>query len=102
MIPTPRPTARSEMVTSSVSPERCETMTPSCPTARAAQPGSTRCGPIWLILSSRPLHAFFSMAVLMRSGLVTVKSSPMMVMPAWARRGDHASSRPGRRGPQSR
>ena len=32
--------------------------------------------PIWLTLRRRPLHAFFSMAVLIRRGFVTVKSSP--------------------------
>jgi len=31
---------------------------------------------LWLILSKRPLQAFFSMAVLIRTTLVTVKSSP--------------------------
>lgn len=31
--------------------------------------------PIWLTLRRRPLQAFFSIAVLMRAGLVTVRSS---------------------------
>jgi hypothetical protein len=31
--------------------------------------------PIWLIFNKRPLQAFFSMAVLIRKGLVTVKST---------------------------
>jgi len=31
--------------------------------------------PIWLIFNKRPLQAFFSMAVLIRKGLVTVKSA---------------------------
>jgi len=32
--------------------------------------------PIWLIFNNRALQDFFSMAVLIRRGLVTVKSSP--------------------------
>ena len=32
--------------------------------------------PIWLTLRRRPLQAFFSMAVLIRRGFVTVRSSP--------------------------
>lgn len=33
--------------------------------------------PIWLIFNKRPLQAVFSMAVLIRKGLVTVKSATM-------------------------
>ena len=66
--------------------------------------------PIWLILSRRPSQAFFSMAVLMRSGFVTgargqllgagascaracspVRSSPMTVTPELARKYVHDS-----------
>lgn len=47
--------------------------------------------PIWLTLSRRPLHDFFSMAVLMRSGLVTVKSSPTTWMGVLATRSVHSS-----------
>lgn len=63
---------RSAIVTSSVSPERCETMTAQlslCDSCAAWI--DSEIVPIWLILSSRPLQAFFSMAVLMRSGFVT-------------------------------
>src|ERR1700761_8041124 len=36
--------------------------------------------PIWLTLSNKELQAFFSTAVAMRRGLVTVKSSPTIWM----------------------
>ena len=70
------PTTMSAIVTSSVSPERCETITPQ-PAAYeslAAWIDSVSV-PIWLTLRSRALQDFNSMAFLIRSGFVTVRSS---------------------------
>lgn len=70
------PTTISAMVTSSVSPDRCETITPHPPAKEsfAAWIDSVRV-PIWLTLSNKALHDFSSIAFLMRSGFVTVRSS---------------------------
>merc|ERR1719401_584064 len=75
--PVHRPTARSAMVVSSVSPERCEHIMPQpfCLQSLTASIDSLSV-PIWLTFNNNALHAFFSMAVLMRETLVTVKSSP--------------------------
>ena len=70
------PTTRSAMKVSSVSPLRCDTITPH-PAAwdilHASMASVTL--PIWLTLSSRALQAFLSMPILTRLGLVTSKSS---------------------------
>merc|ERR1719487_1601921 len=59
--PVHRPTAMSAMVVSSVSPERCEHMTPQpfCLHSLTASIDS-EIVPIWLTLRSSALHAFFS------------------------------------------
>ena len=60
-----------------VSPDRWEHITPQpfCLDSLTAAIDS-EIDPIWLTLSSRQLAAFSSMARLMKSGLVTVRSSP--------------------------
>lgn len=70
------PTAISAIVTSSVSPDRWETMTPhpAAYESLAAWIDSVSV-PIWLTFSSRALHDLSSIAFLMRWGFVTVKSS---------------------------
>mmetsp|Transcript_16941 Transcript_16941/g.52531 ORF Transcript_16941/g.52531 Transcript_16941/m.52531 type:complete len:225 (-) Transcript_16941:443-1117(-) len=79
--PLARPTLRSAMKVSSVSPERCDTMTPQ-PAALASLAAwiDSVSEPIWLTLSSSALQAFFSAASAMRLGLVTVRSSPTIWM----------------------
>mmetsp|Transcript_15178 Transcript_15178/g.63102 ORF Transcript_15178/g.63102 Transcript_15178/m.63102 type:complete len:283 (-) Transcript_15178:432-1280(-) len=79
--PEARPTERSAMKVSSVSPERCETITPQ-PAALASLAAwiDSVSEPIWLTLSSSALQAFFSAASAMRLGLVTVRSSPTIWM----------------------
>eukprot|EP01139_Manchomonas_bermudensis_P001987 Amastigsp_a3406_21.p5 type:complete len:113 gc:universal Amastigsp_a3406_21:75-413(+) len=80
--PVPSPTTRSAMKQSSVSPERCETMTPhpaACAFAHAAI--ASVIDPIWLTLSSRALQALWPSAVSMRSTLVTSRSSPTIWSP---------------------
>lgn len=47
--------------------------------------------PIWLILRSNALHAFVSIAFLMRMGLVTVRSSPTTCPSYLAQKEVHAS-----------
>ena len=47
--------------------------------------------PIWFTFNRRPLQAFFSIAVLIRSGFVTVKSSPTIWMPDCCVKCVHAS-----------
>jgi len=68
---------------SSVSPERCDVITPQ-PLRFASLTASidSVTEPIWFTLSSRQLHAFFSAAVLMRSTFVTVRSSPTTWQPS--------------------
>ena len=60
-----------------VSPDRCEHMTPQpfCLDSFTAAIDSEM-DPIWFTLSKRQLAAFSSIALLMKSGLVTVRSSP--------------------------
>lgn len=75
--PVQRPTTRSAMKVSSVSPDRCETMTPQpafCANLQASMDSVNE--PIWFTFKRRQLQAFEEMAFLMRFGLVTVKSSP--------------------------
>ena len=75
--PVDRPTVRSAMKVSSVSPLRCEIMVPQ-PLALAKLCASIASVtvPIWFTFNRRPLQDFFSTAVAMRLGLVTVRSSP--------------------------
>merc|ERR1719238_965920 len=75
--PVHRPTAMSAIVVSSVSPERCEHITPQpdCLHILTASIDSVMV-PIWLTLRSSALHALSSMAFLTRVTLVTVRSSP--------------------------
>mmetsp|Transcript_25430 Transcript_25430/g.40664 ORF Transcript_25430/g.40664 Transcript_25430/m.40664 type:complete len:389 (-) Transcript_25430:289-1455(-) len=75
--PVARPTARSAMYESSVSPDRWDVITPH-PAFFAMRTASiaSEMVPIWFTLSSRALHALPSMAVATRSGLVTSRSSP--------------------------
>lgn len=75
--PVRRPTTRSAMKESSVSPDRCETCTPQpffCARQQASMASVML--PIWFTLRSRALQALDSRALLMRVGLVTSKSSP--------------------------
>lgn len=70
-------TARSAMVTSSVSPERWDIM--HLKPLRWASSTASRVSvsePIWLTLTSRALAEFSSMPRARRSGLVTNRSSP--------------------------
>lgn len=62
---------------SSVSPERCEHMTPQplCLHILTASIDSVMV-PIWLTFSSNALHALSSIAFLTRVTFVTVRSSP--------------------------
>ena len=70
--PVHRPTARSAMNVSSVSPERCDVITPQpAPLAMLTASMASETEPIWLTLSSSALHAFSSMAFCTRVGLVT-------------------------------
>merc|ERR1719154_480812 len=65
----------------SVSPDLWETMVPQpLLLARRWALMLSVTVPIWFTLSSRQLQAFFSTAVLMRIGLVTVRSSPTIWM----------------------
>merc|ERR1719154_71469 len=69
------------MKQSSVSPDLWETMVPQpLLLARRWALMLSVTVPIWFTLSSRQLQAFFSTAVLMRIGLVTVRSSPTIWM----------------------
>merc|ERR1712212_363838 len=70
------------MKQSSVSPDLCETMVPQLffLASRWALMDSVT-DPIWFTLSSRQLQAFFSTAVWIRVGLVTVRSSPTIWIP---------------------
>lgn len=75
--PVLKPTTKSAMNVSSVSPERCDTIVPQ-PLLLAnkwARMDSVTV-PIWLTFNNKQLHAFFSTAVAIRFGFVTVKSSP--------------------------
>merc|ERR1719440_2188421 len=75
--PVRRPTTKSAMKVSSVSPERCDTITPqpaSWLILHASIASVTE--PIWFTFRRRALHAFFSIPIFTRVGLVTVKSSP--------------------------
>jgi hypothetical protein len=66
----------SAMVTSSVSPERWETMTPQ-PALKESFAAwmASEMVPIWLTLRSSAFAALVSIAFLMKSGFVTVRSS---------------------------
>src|SRR5882724_1875710 len=77
--PASQPAARCTMVTSSVSPERAETMVPQparLPASRAAFVSVTV--PAWLGLISTALQAPDAAASFTRAALVTRKSSPMI------------------------
>ena len=65
------------MKESSVSPERCEVITPQ-PAALAMLTAAmlSEMEPIWFTLSSSALQAFSSMAFCTRVGFVTSRSSP--------------------------
>ena len=74
--PVPRPTTRSAMNVSSVSPLRWETMHPhpaACAILHASMDSVT--DPIWLTFRRRQLHAFFSMPCFTLLGFVTRRSS---------------------------
>lgn len=75
--PVANPTTKSAINVSSVSPERWETITPQ-PLLRASFAAliDSVTEPIWLTFKSKQLHDFFSIAVWIRFGFVTVKSSP--------------------------
>merc|ERR1719414_2043993 len=75
--PVHKPTAMSAIVTSSVSPERCEHITPQPLFLQSvtASMDSLR-EPIWFTFRRRALQAFSSIALLTRVTLVTVRSSP--------------------------
>mmetsp|Transcript_74640 Transcript_74640/g.216581 ORF Transcript_74640/g.216581 Transcript_74640/m.216581 type:complete len:227 (+) Transcript_74640:614-1294(+) len=75
--PVRRPTTRSAMKESSVSPDLCDTMTPqpACCDICAASIASV-IEPIWLTFKRSALHAFTSRALAIRFGFVTNKSSP--------------------------
>jgi hypothetical protein len=66
----------SAMVTSSVSPERWETMTPQ-PALKESFAAwmASEMVPIWLTLRSSAFAALVSIAFLIKSGFVTVRSS---------------------------
>mmetsp|Transcript_6279 Transcript_6279/g.10597 ORF Transcript_6279/g.10597 Transcript_6279/m.10597 type:complete len:220 (+) Transcript_6279:14-673(+) len=75
--PVLRPTAKSAMKVSSVSPLRCDVITPQ-PAFLAIFTASmdSETEPIWLTFSSSALQAPESMAFCTRVGLVTSRSSP--------------------------
>mmetsp|Transcript_53569 Transcript_53569/g.125392 ORF Transcript_53569/g.125392 Transcript_53569/m.125392 type:complete len:229 (-) Transcript_53569:274-960(-) len=79
--PVRRPTTKSAMKESSVSPDLCETMMPQPANwdIIAASIDSV-IEPIWLIFISRALHALTSRAFCTRLGFVTSKSSPTICM----------------------
>lgn len=73
--PVLRPTTKSAMNVSSVSPDLCDTMVPQ-PLLLASKWAliDSVTVPIWLTFRSKQLQAFFSTAVAICLGLVTVKS----------------------------
>ena len=74
--PVHRPTTRSAMKQSSVSPERWDTITPhpaACDILHASILSVT--DPIWLTFNNKQLHAFLSIPVRTRLGFVTRRSS---------------------------
>merc|ERR1719382_940365 len=75
--PVLRPTAKSAMNVSSVSPDRCDVITPqpACLAMLTAVMDSVT-EPIWFTLSSSALQALSLMAFSTRVGLVTNRSSP--------------------------
>lgn len=75
--PVDRPTTRSAMKVSSVSPERWDTMVPQpFDFARLWALIDSVTDPIWFTFSRRQLQAFLSTAVWILVGFVTVRSSP--------------------------
>merc|ERR1712100_233428 len=75
--PVRKPTTKSAMKVSSVSPERCDTITPQpCSWLILHASMASVIEPIWFTFKSRALHAFFSIAAVTRFGFVTNKSSP--------------------------
>jgi len=75
--PVESPTTRSAIKVSSVSPERWDTMVPQpFDFAKLWALIDSVTVPIWFTFNKRQLQAFFSTAVLILEGFVTVKSSP--------------------------
>jgi hypothetical protein len=91
-------TDRSAIVTSSVSPERCEVIVVKpfrC--ARVTASSVSVRVPIWLSLTSREFAALSSMPLARRSGLVTNRSSPTIwtlspILPTSSDQVPHSSS----------
>lgn len=76
--PVASPTTRSAIKVSSVSPERWDTITPqSFSRDNLAAWIDSVTLPIWLTFKSKQLHDFRSIAIWIRLGFVTVKSSPI-------------------------